>query len=156
VYGQPRSRIYDRTISLTFPGIMFTLQTSFKPFSLGGVGGVKSVSRNDCEGDKPLRILSQLLPRIWPLVSSDRFGGCLPPSPTLHSVSFISWLLYTILPTLLSSLYLFFLRQLFYFCTIFIAHINYILCVMRSYIALFFSHFIWLAWRFPWLQKREI
>jgi hypothetical protein len=47
---------------------MYTLQTSFKPLLLKGVG-VKSVSRGDCEqqGGKLLRLLSQLRPRIRPL-----------------------------------------------------------------------------------------
>ncbi len=34
---------------LRFPFTMFTLQTSFKPFLMGGGWGVKSVSRGDCE-----------------------------------------------------------------------------------------------------------
>jgi hypothetical protein len=44
---------------------MFTLQTSFKQFWPTG-GGVKSVSRGDCEGGKLLRLLSQLRPKIRP------------------------------------------------------------------------------------------
>jgi hypothetical protein len=54
---------------------MFTSQTSFKPFLLGGRGGgVKSVSRGDCEWPegKLLRLLPQLRPRIRPL---ERKGG---------------------------------------------------------------------------------
>ncbi len=46
---------------------MFTLQTSFNHFCSRG-RGVKSVSRGDCEqqGGKPIRLLSQLRPRIRP------------------------------------------------------------------------------------------
>ncbi len=48
---------------------MFTLKTSFKPLLLGGGGGLKSVSRGDCEqqGGKLLRLLPQSRPRIRPL-----------------------------------------------------------------------------------------
>ncbi len=43
---------------------MLTLQTSFKPFLFGGGGGVKSVSRDDCEEQegKLLRLLPELRP----------------------------------------------------------------------------------------------
>jgi hypothetical protein len=49
---------------------MFTLQTSFKPLFLRGGGGTQYVSRsdNEFEGGKLLRFLSQLCPRILPLV----------------------------------------------------------------------------------------
>ncbi len=50
----------------------FTLQTSFKPRCSGRWGGggqeIKSTDRGECEhGGKPLRLLSQLRPRIRPL-----------------------------------------------------------------------------------------
>ncbi len=61
--NEPKSQIHELTISLRFLGIifsvfrlevsvyctMFTLQTSFKPLFLKGVGGEKSVSRGDYE-----------------------------------------------------------------------------------------------------------
>ncbi len=47
---------------------MFTLQTNFCLVEVGG-GGVKSMSRGDCElqGGKLLKLLSQIRPRILPL-----------------------------------------------------------------------------------------
>ncbi len=57
---------------------IFTLRTRKTPFAQGGRGGgLKSVSRGDCEqqGGKLLRLMSQLRPRIWPLYDSPILFG---------------------------------------------------------------------------------
>ena len=77
-----RIRIHERTITLRFLGIILRvlrlevsvynvyITNQFQTtFAQGGGGGIKSVSRGDCEeqGGKLLRLLSQLRSRIRPL-----------------------------------------------------------------------------------------
>ncbi len=71
------SRIHERTNSLRSQGMILRVlrrfqcehyKPVFKPLLLGvGEGGLKFLSRGEKQGEKLLRHLSQLRPRIWPL-----------------------------------------------------------------------------------------
>ena len=90
-----RGRIHERTISLTFLGIilrvlrlevsytMFTLQTSFKPLLLKGWGGgIKSVSRGDfCLNDVQEFGLwvTHMIPKVTQ-VSASSYSDYPPPA----------------------------------------------------------------------------